>query len=218
MWMGMIRAHGLVGTKIDDVIGRFGREDLPTIAEVPGFVGVAIGANYTGGSCVSLSFWEDQAALARADEPYNVAQERARQDFGPEDPYLVNAYEVVFSEAPGLVLDAARPHVRLVRFTGIDSSSMDQAVETLVADSEQQLESARGLGGVAIGCDRAGGSLIAVSYWQSERDMNVAAQGAARAGERVGAATNLVLTPLIDHFAIALTRDLERVVAVVQHA
>lgn len=216
MWMGMIRAHGLIPSRLERVIDRFAQEDLPAIEAVPGFAGMAIAANHGAGSVLSLSFWESEEALAGAEEPYAQARERARTDFTPPDPYLVEDFEVTYSNAPGLVLDAERPYLRVVRFTGMTADDTDEATSSYREDSERQIGATRGLGGIAMGTNREAGRLAVVSYWTSERAMSEAAQASVRGRDQAAAVTCLMLTPLIDHFEITLTRELERVVAAVQ--
>lgn len=207
MDIGLIRAHGLPAAKADFAVNRFAQEDLPSIQTSPGFVAQSIAVNHAGGSALSLTFWESAHHRREGEQHLADARERARADFAPPEPFLVDAFEVDYFQGDDV---EAATWLRLVRFTGLGPTTLRRALESYRDDSDRHLEETRGVEGILMGTAVEGGSLVVISFWDTLQAMREAAQLSAQIRAKTSTAVRLALTPLVDHFEIALAVGLDR--------
>lgn len=91
------------------------------------------------------------------------------------------------------------------RFTWIqgDASKVDDAVEQVKRDVLPVLEQADGFKGFTLHVDRSSGSMVGLSYWESEEAMQ-ASEEAVRAGREEAARTVGGDPPRVSRFEVVL--------------
>lgn len=214
MWMRLVRSHGLTANKLRLVVDDYREKDLAAIVAAQGFLGIALGENHRAGSIGSITFWEHEQAMLDSDAHSAQARERAMPMYDTADPMLVDRFEATFLslvEEPDA--DLSRPHMRLVRFAGLDQGMIDAATDSYREDAQGRLSDTRGLEGVVIGAHRAAGTIMVVSFWRSEREMRDAERLSAEVRQRATAAARPQATPIVDSFEITITSHLDRLLA-----
>lgn len=204
MWMGMIRAQGMIGREIIEVVRKFTAEDLPGIAQMPGFLGTVLGQNLSRGSSFSAVFWETEEAMLEAERLYEQARANVERYFQQDNPYKNDSFKVifateVFTEAGG----AATPHMHVSRFGDMTPEQTEQVARGVIDVGSRDFDVARGAEGAVVAANREAGTLAVITFWESERDMRatVKAHPSAVPG---------VPPPSTDSFEAAVTRDLDQ--------
>ena len=79
---------------------RFGEGMVAQWKQLDGYLGMAYLIDRATGKVVVVSFWESEAALAKADEAMNRSRGQWAQKFTPTAPPTTQYYEVALSELP----------------------------------------------------------------------------------------------------------------------
>ena len=80
-----------------DVVGMF-REQVKPVVEELGGKGAILMLDRGSGKAVSITLWEDQAAMQASEQRANELRREAAESAGATEPPLVDRYEVVVWE------------------------------------------------------------------------------------------------------------------------
>ncbi|HEX6391764.1 MAG TPA: hypothetical protein VFZ89_20020 [Solirubrobacteraceae bacterium] len=97
-------------------------------------------------------------------------------------------------------------HARVSRFAGLDPGRVEATVEQFKIDSLEELKAQPGFKGITVGVNRASGQAIAITLFESEREMRdsekLAAQARAAAIET--GQTGPSREPVVDHYEVVV--------------
>jgi hypothetical protein len=93
---------GLAPERIKATLKEFTESHLPKLERQPGYVGVWIGVDYTGGRAIAVTYWDSSESLHGSDilaaEVRAAAVTRAGVD--RNRPPVIDRYEVVLDQYP----------------------------------------------------------------------------------------------------------------------
>ncbi len=97
-------------------------------------------------------------------------------------------------------------HARVSRFAGLDPGRVEATVEQFRTGALDELRGQPGFKGITVGVNRASGSAIAITLYESEREMResekLAAQARAAAIET--GQTGPSREPVVDHYEVVV--------------
>ncbi len=93
---------GLAPERIKATLKEFTEQHLPRLEQLPGYSGVWVGADYTGGRAIAVTYWGSLEALHSSDALAGEARAAAvtRAGVDRNRPPLTDRYEVVLANQP----------------------------------------------------------------------------------------------------------------------
>jgi heme-degrading monooxygenase HmoA len=93
---------GLAPERIKATVAEFEAEHLPEFERQPGYEGVWVGIDFTGGRALAITYWESLEAMRATDQIAHRARAAAvtRSGVDRERPPLIDNYEVALDKRP----------------------------------------------------------------------------------------------------------------------
>jgi hypothetical protein len=93
---------GLAPERINATLREFTEDHLPKLQRQPGYAGVWIGVDYTGGRAIAVTYWESNQALHDSDILAGDVRAAAvsRGGLDRNRPPIIDRYEVVLDQYP----------------------------------------------------------------------------------------------------------------------
>lgn len=207
MWLGLVRAQGLIGNEVTAILANFENEFGRRFAGLPGYIAAAGGQNVARGAAVSLTLWETEEAVHQADDLYENARDQFARDFGGGEPYVNYALEVRCSrEILALEGGPIPPFIHMANYTRVSQEDATSAVRQYTERITSNFGGARGAEGAVLAADEARGEVMMLSFWSGDRELR-----AARDAYKITAGSGL---PHVDTYEMPFSRDLHRVPSV----
>jgi hypothetical protein len=194
-------------------LSAFKQDQLPRLAQVPGFRTIFFGVDLDLGKAAAITFWELEADL-RASERAEAAQRAVAVERAGAEPAkgLVDSYKIIF-ERPGEG-DAVPTWARLARWEGVRPDRIRDALARFQEHDLPQLEESPGFCGLIVGVNRLLGNTLSVSLWASEAELHTSLGWEREARRRVETASAMVPRSVIaESYEVALVPALERLQA-----
>ena len=204
MHLRLSRFVGLAPERADEMVLAFEESDyLDRLSESPGFDGYLLGADRGRGKIVAMSFWHTQEDLKGSDQVAEAARAMRIAAIRPERRAILDHYEVVMHRD----IERFEGYLRLSRLAEVAPGALGAIVDAF-QESEyvDELASLTGFGGYLVAVDREHGKILAMSFWQSERDVRESDHLAGQAREMRLAAAGSVHDPIVDRYQIMLER------------
>ena len=98
-------------------------------------------------------------------------------------------------------------YARLSRFAGLPPERIDSTLQDFEQSQLPQFEALEGYKGVLVGVDRGEGKAMAITFWESQRDLRASDRLADQAREAaMEAAAMPSREPIVDRYEIVLQR------------
>jgi hypothetical protein len=93
---------GLAPERIKATLKEFTEEHLPQLEQLPGYLGVWAGVDYTGGRAIAVTYWESAEAVQGSDALAREARAAAvtRAGLDRNRPPVIDRYEIVLDQHP----------------------------------------------------------------------------------------------------------------------
>lgn len=97
-------------------------------------------------------------------------------------------------------------HARMTRFDGAPDR-IDDAVRQTQDVWEPRLREIAGFGGIVSLADRSTGTIVAITFWESEEAMRASDQKVTSVRKDVGDAVAVRLEPTVEHYEVVFQRS-----------
>jgi heme-degrading monooxygenase HmoA len=189
---------------LQESLGWFQQEGLPKLQETPGFRTIFFGVDRDQGRAAAVTFWESEAARvgseATEEELRTAAVKLAKIGRGR----VVDSYEV-----PVAVAGKGKPaQARLSRWSGLNGSQLDQALDLFVRERLPLLKESPGFSGCFVGLNTGRGRVFGVFLWDSPESLQQSADWEHETSEGLKSETGPSRRVLFETYEVALVPEL----------
>ncbi|MEU6559985.1 antibiotic biosynthesis monooxygenase family protein [Nocardia nova] len=143
-------------------------EVLPTLADMPGCIGMSLLVDRQSGRCIATTSWESEDAMRESADRVRSVRDSAVRLFGADNA-RVEQWEVGVMHRDHHLPEGACAQLTWAK--AADPSKFDVAVESYRSMAAQQLEQLPGFCSTSLLVDRAGGRGVACETFDSRDAM-----------------------------------------------
>jgi heme-degrading monooxygenase HmoA len=194
---------------LQESLGWFQEEGLPKLQEAPGFRTIFFGVDREEGRAAAVTFWDSEAARVGSEATEEQLRTAAVKLAKIGRGRVVDSYEV-----PLAIAGKGEPtEARLSRWSGLNGTQLDQALDLFVRERLPLLQEAPGFGGTFVGLNPRRGRVFGVFLWDSAESLQRSEEWERETSEGLRSKTGPSRRVLFETYEVALLPELAAVQA-----